>query len=60
MCAAILNYTKNESPSFQTQNVVKKDWFPSILKGLVIKKRLHLIYIYRTYMRTFEQEGKKH
>ena len=35
-----------------------KDWFPSILIGLVIKKRLHLTYIYRTYMRTFEQEGR--
>ena len=37
-----------------------KDWFSSIQNGLVVKKRLHLKYIYGTQMRTLEQEVKKH
>ena len=49
--ATILNYTKDGGPSFHTQDVAKR---------LVIKKILHFTYIYRKYMRTFKQEGKKH
>ena len=38
MCAAILNYTKDGGPSFQTQNVARKDQFSSVPNGLVLKK----------------------
>ena len=31
----------------------------NVAKRLVLKKRLHLTYIYGTYVRTFEQEEKK-
>ena len=31
----------------------------SVPNGMVMKKRLHFAYIYRTYARTFEQEDKK-
>ena len=58
ICTAILNYTNDEGPSFQTQNVAKR-LISSISKGFVVKKRPHLTYIYRTYMITFKQEEKR-
>ena len=36
-----------------------KDWFSSISKGFIVKKRPHLTYIYRTYMITFKQGEKR-
>ena len=57
MSAAILNYTEDGGPSFQTQIVIK-DWFPSVPNGLVKKKRLHLTYICTIRVRTLEQEER--
>ena len=39
MFAAILNYTKDEGPPFQTQMWLR-DWFSSVANGLVTMKRL--------------------
>ena len=41
-----------------THKMWPKDWFSSVRNGLVLKKRLQFTYIYRTYVRTFEQEEK--
>ena len=41
-----------------THKMWPKDWFSSVRNGLVLKKRLQFTYIYRTYVRTFQQEEK--
>lgn len=56
MRAAILNYTKYGGHKHKTW---LKRWFSRVPNGLLIKKWLHLTYIYGTYVRIFEQEEKK-
>ena len=60
MCAAILNHTKDRVPSFQTQNVAKKDCFPSVSNGLLIKTLTH-IYLWemRENFRTVRKKVPK-
>ena len=58
MRAAILNYTTKMGVLHFKHKMWLKDWFSSVPNGSVIKKRLQFTYIYRTYVRTFEQEEK--
>ena len=58
MRAAILNYTTKMGVLHFKHKMWLKDWFSSFPNGSVLKKRLQFTYIYRTYVRTFEQEEK--
>ena len=58
MRAAILNYTTKMGVLHFKHKMWLKDWFSSVPNGSVIKKRLQFTYIYRIYVRTFEQEEK--
>ena len=58
MRAAILNYTTKMGVLHFKHKMWLKDWFSSVPNGSVIKKRLQFTYIYRKYVRTFEQEEK--
>lgn len=63
MFAAILNYTKDEGPPFQTQMWLR-DWFSSVANGLVTMKRLktpfqtltvHLKFFFRSFKENVHQ-----
>ena len=58
MRAAILNYITKMGVLHFKHKMWLKDWFSSFPNGSVLKKRLQFTYIYRTYVRTFEQEEK--